>query len=128
MDIRVLGSPRANIGDVSGKNSVEFNMKNSKDNVSQTNQTIDSIVINWLLIGFLSGLIPGLIMFLLSIRNPAGVPYTICISYAGIVFGTIGASIGKRNKTTAWITAILISILGAGLMFMLITFTCVFCT
>jgi uncharacterized membrane protein YeaQ/YmgE (transglycosylase-associated protein family) len=108
--------------------SVEFNTKNSKDNVSQTNQTIDNTVINWLLIGLLAGLIPGLIMFLLSIGDPAGVSYTICIGYAGIVFGTIGASLGKRNETTAWITAILISILGAGLMFMLVIFTCVFCT
>jgi len=109
--------------------ATEFNMKDSKDDISQTNQTIDNTVKNWLLIGLLAGLIPGLIMFLLSIGDPAGISYTICIGYAGIVFGTIGASlVGKRNETTVWITAILISILGASLMFMLVYLTCVFCT
>ena len=109
--------------------SVEFNTKNSKDNVFQKNQTIDNMVKNWLLIGLVAGLIPGLIMYLFSIGDPAGGSYTICIGYAGIVFGMIGASlVGRRNETTVWITAILISIFGAGLMFMLIIFTCVFCT
>jgi len=84
---------------------------------------------NWPLIGLLAGLFPGLIMFLLSIAAPAGGMYTICIGYAGIVFGMIGASlVGKRNEATVWITAIIISILGAGLIFMLAKFTCVFCT
>jgi len=97
-------------------------------NIWKEKGTNKNYMINWLLIGLLAGLIPGLIMFLLSIGDPTGISYTICIGYAGIVFGTIGASLGKRSKTTAWITAILISILGGGLMFMLVKFTCVFCT
>lgn len=64
---------------------------------------------NWLLIGLLAGLIPGLVIFFLTIDAPAGSLYTICIGPAGIVCGIIGASIGikieKQNQTTVWVAA-----------------------
>ena len=98
------------------------------ETITNNNEKNSHTVKYWPLIGILVGLVPGLIWFFLT-RNSlgTGILYLICIGPGGIVSGIVGASIGKRDNIAVWIVAFIISILGAGLLFMLAMFSCVFC-
>jgi len=86
----------------------------------KTNET-NSNSVNWLLIGFLAGLIPGLL--LLGLGNPGWVLGLLGVP--GIPGGIIGAAIGnalgkKKEIIVVVITAIMGAFLGSCLMFVMI--------
>jgi len=85
-----------------------------------TNET-NSNSANWLLIGFLAGLIPNL--FLIASGSPG---FGLCfIGGPGILGGVIGAAIGsamgkKKENIVVVITAVVGAFLGSGLMFVIV--------
>jgi len=93
----------------------------------ERDETNNKTVKNWPLIGLLMGIFPGLVLLFLVRDAPAGFLYTLCIGPVGIIFGMIGAYIGKKDKESAWIAAFGFAILGAGIAFALAIFSCIFC-
>ena len=95
-------------------------------------KTIKKPVKYWFLIGILMGAIPSLVSYIFFIvleESPSlfASLATICMVPVGIVCGMIGAYIGNRNTKTAWVTAVLAAILGAGLFLAFAISTCLFC-
>jgi len=90
----------------------------------KTNETKSNSA-NWLLIGFLAGLIPNL--FLLASGGTSDViGFVLCfIGGPGMLGGIIGAAIGnamgkKKEIKTVVITAVVGAFLGSGLMFLIV--------
>ena len=100
--------------------STGINSKISEDNISETNETINSSV-NWSPIGLVVGIAPALILAILVLIGGGilgeAIFITFCLGSLGIPFALIGAYLGRGNYETVWIGAILGIILGTGLSF-----------
>ena len=70
---------------------------------------------NWLKIGVLAGLAPGLVLYALLYKFKEFDIGSVILFCLGIPGGGIGAYIGKGSVKTAWIAAILGAIIVAGL-------------
>ena len=100
--------------------STGINSKNSEDNISETNETINSSV-NWSPIGLVVGIAPALILTIIVLIGGGilgeAIFITFCLGSLGIPFALIGAYLGRGNYETVWIGTVLGIILGTGLSF-----------
>lgn len=96
----------------------ETNKKTESDiveNEKEGQQTTTHKSVNWLRIGILAGIVPAVLFAVTLGEYFFGIGGTFCLGALVTPFTFIGAYMGKRSNKTAWIGAVLGTLLGVGL-------------